>query len=86
MKLSDWLTRENVTLDEFGRRIGRTASTVSRIARGKHQPDWETMKAIARETAGAVEPNDFFERTGAGPAPPEEIPENPFPATARAGA
>ena len=61
MKLTDYLKREDITVTEFGLKIGRSAATVSRIARGVNQPDWDTMGAIAAATKGEVEPNDFSE-------------------------
>lgn len=59
MTLADYLTEQNLTLDAFGRRVGRSAATISRIARGLHRPDWETMDLIQRETDGRVTPNDY---------------------------
>lgn len=59
MKLRDYRKSQNLTLDELAARIGRSAATVSRIERGKNQPDWATLDAIERATEGAVTPNDF---------------------------
>tara|TARA_Y100000310_G_scaffold182419_1_gene182518 strand:- start:1128 stop:1328 length:201 start_codon:yes stop_codon:yes gene_type:complete len=61
MKLSTYLSEENLTLDEFAKRIDRSIATVSRLARGKNAPDWETLRRISHTTNGAVTPNDFFE-------------------------
>ena len=65
MQLAAYLKDCGLTLAQFGAEIGRTAATVSRIARGLHRPDWKTMQAIERKTGGAVLPNDFR-----GEAPP----------------
>ena len=59
MLLADYLKANNLTLEQFGRRIDRSAATISRIARGLHKPDWPTMETIERATKGAVQPNDF---------------------------
>lgn len=61
MRLQDWLAEHDISYSEFGRRIGRAHTTVSRIARDEQRPDWPTMEAITRETNGAVRPNDFCE-------------------------
>ena len=59
MKLSTYLELTKTNDEDFGRRIKRNRSTVSRIRRGLIQPDWETIERILRETGGAVTPNDF---------------------------
>jgi len=60
MRLTDYLSREKMTITEFGQRIGRTTATISRINRGRNRPDWSTMESIVDATAGAVMPNDFL--------------------------
>jgi len=64
MKLGDYLEQQGETLSAFSKRIGRSHTTVSRLVRGETRPDWETLAAIERETAGAVTPNDFRESDG----------------------
>jgi transcriptional regulator with XRE-family HTH domain len=59
MRLAEYLRAQDLTLAAFAVRIGRSEATVSRIARGKHRPDWDTMEAIAQATDGCVTPNDF---------------------------
>lgn len=59
LTLAQYLVDEKLTLEIFAGRIGRTAATVSRIARGRHKPDWDTMEAIERATGGKVTPNSF---------------------------
>lgn len=58
-KLAAYLKREKLTLDQFGKRIGRTAATVSRLARGVNKPDWDTAEAIATATKGEITISDF---------------------------
>lgn len=71
MQLSDYLEANGLTLADFAGRIGRTSATVSRIARGLHKPDWETMEAINRITNGTVTPNDFLDPTAPASTPSE---------------
>lgn len=59
MKLAAYLKKEKLTGAEFAAQINRSASTVSRIARGLHAPDWPTMLAIEAATKGAVGPSDL---------------------------
>lgn len=59
MKLAAYLKQNSLTLEAFGRQIGRTRATVSRLARERHMPDWDTVAAIERATNGSVTANDF---------------------------
>lgn len=59
MQLRKWLKDNGVTMAEFGRRIGRTEATVSRIARGKHVPTFDVIERIETETGCAVTRADF---------------------------
>lgn len=59
MKLLDYLSREGLSHSEFAKRIDRSVSTVSRLARELTFPDWPTMTAIEKATGGDVTPNDF---------------------------
>ena len=62
MRLADYLTSQCLTYAAFARRIGSAhARTVERYAKGQQRPNAAMMIAIARETGGAVKPNDFFE-------------------------
>ena len=61
MKLADWLRKYGVSRIEFSRRLGVTPGAVSQLC--NHESVWmsrDTAKAIARETQGAVTPNDFL--------------------------
>jgi len=60
MTLSDYLTANKLTLRQFAEAVGRSEATISRIVRGRNQPDWETMGAIIKATDGLVTPNDFL--------------------------
>lgn len=61
MKLSAYLKERELTASEFASRIDRSISTVTRAARGEVMPDPETMRRIATETGGAVQPNDWYD-------------------------
>ncbi|WP_174219258.1 3,4-dihydroxy-2-butanone-4-phosphate synthase [Microvirga sp. 17 mud 1-3] len=61
MKLADWLSRKRVSRVEFARRIGVTPAAVTQLCNNDHA--WmsrDTAALIARETRGAVTPNDFL--------------------------
>lgn len=59
MKLADYLAEQKLTLEAFGALCGRSAATLSRLARGLHKPDWDTMEAIEKATGGKIQPNDW---------------------------
>jgi 3,4-dihydroxy 2-butanone 4-phosphate synthase/GTP cyclohydrolase II len=61
MKLAEWLRMSGVSRTEFSRRLGLTPGAVSQLC--NHETVWmsrDTAQAIARETRGAVTPNDFL--------------------------
>ena len=61
MKLAEWLRKSGVSRIEFSRRLGLTPGAVSQLC--NQESVWmsrETAQAIARETGGAVTPNDFL--------------------------
>jgi 3,4-dihydroxy 2-butanone 4-phosphate synthase/GTP cyclohydrolase II len=61
MKLAAWLIRHRVSRVEFARRIGVTPGAVTQLC--KDEGAWlsrDTAETIARETRGAVTPNDFL--------------------------
>lgn len=60
MTLGDYLIERRITIEEFGRRIGRSHTSVSRYVNGQRMPDRETMVRIVAETGGLVTPNDFY--------------------------
>lgn len=55
-----WRTRKGMSLEEFGRRIGRSAAAVSRYEAGIRDPRRQTLQAIARATGGKITAADFF--------------------------
>jgi 3,4-dihydroxy 2-butanone 4-phosphate synthase/GTP cyclohydrolase II len=66
MKLADWIRRRRISRVEFARRIGVTPGAITQLCNNAHA--WmsrETAELIARETKGAVTPNDFISATHA---------------------
>ena len=59
MTLSEYLKTKGIKLTDFAAKSGVSASTLSRIARGLHRPDWPTIDAIERATGGEVGPSDY---------------------------
>ncbi len=60
MKLDAWLTASRTRDVEFAKRIGVSRVTLFRFKTGRRIPDRQIMEKINVETAGSVEPNDFF--------------------------
>lgn len=60
-KLGTYLRDKKITFAEFGGRIGKTRSTISRIVAGKVNVDRQTAQAIFDATDGAITPNDLFD-------------------------
>jgi len=60
MKLSEWLAQADETADAFAKRVGVSAPTISRLARGVNRPDWTTVRKIADATSGAVTAEDWM--------------------------
>lgn len=65
MKLKTYLHRERITLADFGRRIGRSHATVSRLCEGHQKPSLELAESIANETNGEVTAQDFLSASSA---------------------
>lgn len=60
MTLKEWLTRKNVSISEFQKRIGvNSYSTVRRYVLGERVPRPAIMRKIIAETGGKVTANDF---------------------------
>lgn len=59
MTLADYLLHHDESGNKFAERIGVPAITVQRYLKGR-VPAPRVMEAIYRETAGAVQPNDFY--------------------------
>lgn len=64
MKLKQWRQRQNLTLAQMGRLIGRSHVTVLRLEKGDSKPDPDTLKAIFDATNGEVSLHDFFAADG----------------------
>lgn len=60
MKLGAYLELQKITLEAFGKSIGRTRQAVSRYVAEERIPDRETMAKIVEATDGAVTANDFY--------------------------
>ena len=61
MKLDEYLSQNDISPQEFGRRLGvKSPSTVYRYMCGKRLPDKYMMKKIADLTDNLVLPNDFY--------------------------
>ena len=61
MKLSDWLTRNNVTRTDFARRIGLSKGAISQICnQGDSWISRETAAHILRETGAPSPPTIFY--------------------------
>lgn len=59
MGLDEYLKREGVGRREFAGRIGAAPPSVTRYCNGR-VPEPEVVVRIYVETAGAVQPNDFY--------------------------
>jgi post-segregation antitoxin (ccd killing protein) len=61
MRLDEYLRRSGMTLEQFGRKVGVSHSTVQRWRVGKSTPrDRGVMQAVVRASGGAVRAEDFF--------------------------
>jgi transcriptional regulator with XRE-family HTH domain len=60
MTLTEWRSKEGLTMTQAAELLGLTQPTISRIEAGKQWPDKDTMTAIIERTGGAVTPNDFI--------------------------
>jgi 3,4-dihydroxy 2-butanone 4-phosphate synthase/GTP cyclohydrolase II len=61
MRLADWLLQKRMSRVEFARRVGLSPGAITQLCNSDHA--WmsrETAEQIARETRGAVTPNDFL--------------------------
>ena len=63
MRLADYLTSHDLGFDDFAARIGTTAESVRRYARGTRIPRPAVMAKIVTATKGAVLATDFYPPT-----------------------
>src|SRR3954453_9413231 len=59
MDLPGWLERTRMPRNPFARAVGVSAGRITQICEGE-LPSLELAERIARETSGAVTPNDFL--------------------------
>jgi len=69
MTLSEFLTKNNQSVDEFAKAIGRSKWGVRKWLYGQRTPRSTEMRLIIKATDGAVTASDFF------PPPPTEAAE-----------
>jgi DNA-binding MurR/RpiR family transcriptional regulator len=60
MKLKDYLDLPGHSATKLAEELGVSVSTITRAANGGTLPGRDLMVAIAKQTNGAVMPNDFF--------------------------
>ena len=63
IKLSDWLTRKNLSQRQLGRALGLSSGIVAKYCAGR-RPQPEVAAQIFHLTQGQVEPNDFYDIPG----------------------
>lgn len=61
MKLSDWLSSNEIKDADFADRIGVSRQALHRYKTGKRVPERDVMFRIVSETDGSVTANDFYE-------------------------
>lgn len=64
MKLSTYLELNDLSHEEFSKKIFVTATAVRRYSSGARIPRLDVMDRIAKETGGTVTANDFFGHAG----------------------
>jgi len=72
MKLSEFLDANGLSLREFARRCGTSASSILRARDGLAVPSRRILTAIYRETAGQVGPADLITTVMLEPGDEEE--------------
>lgn len=60
MKLADYLKAENLSPSVFADRLGKPASTITRLLKGERSPNLDLLAEIKTATGGKVTPNDFL--------------------------
>lgn len=61
MKLNAYLELAKLDDSEFAAKVGCDRTTIYRIRKGETRPSPALILSIARETKGAVLPNDYFD-------------------------
>ena len=62
MRLSEWLSKNEIRRGEFARRVGVSAPHITGLCKGDFWPGRDVAAAIMRETGGEVRPEDFLAR------------------------
>ncbi len=60
MTLDSYLTEHGISEAAFAVRVGTTQPNIHRMRKKGQCPNQALMAAIVKETAGAVQPNDFY--------------------------
>lgn len=68
MKLSDFMTANDMTPKGLGDRLGVNPETVRTWLRGEAIPRREAMESLIEISGGQVQPNDFFATAGGSPS------------------
>lgn len=59
MTLAEYLKANGLNQVDFGKKVGLSGASVSRLARGIQWPDKDTVRRIELATGGDVTANDF---------------------------
>jgi len=65
MKITDWLTKNNISDADFAERIGVSRQALWRYKAGDRIPKRSILDRIKDETGGDVRPADFFSESEA---------------------
>lgn len=58
--LAAYLSQNSVSYEAFAAKLGVSAMSVSRWARGLNRPHWDTIQQIMQITGGQVTPDSFL--------------------------
>lgn len=61
MKLDDYLTRNDICMADFAKKVETTPATICRVIKQQVVPRRRLIVAIHHETEGAVQPNDLIQ-------------------------
>lgn len=60
MKLAQYITDNNISIEQFAADMGGSVSGIRKWMYGERVPRPDQMRKIAEMTGGAVQPNDFI--------------------------
>ena len=72
-KLDDYLTSIGTTNAEFGRLVGASEATISRLRHGKQDPSFALARRIKQATAGHLTADDLMTPPIAAPSITNEV-------------